>query len=70
MTHDDLMHIFKEQIDEGTTNLYFIVQDGETKTLLRQQLVEIDQLLIMLDTMVFVDYKERIPRFTTYRGLK
>jgi hypothetical protein len=49
MTKEDLDYIFKKQIDEGTTKLYFMLVDGERKVVERQSVEQIEDMLPMLD---------------------
>jgi hypothetical protein len=56
MNIDDLEYIFKKQIDEGTTKLYFMVVEGNHKEIMRQELSEMSELLPFLDNFMFNGY--------------
>lgn len=64
MILEDLEHIFKPQIDEGTTNLYFMLIDGDHKVILRQESNELVTLLPLLDSFQYSGTETRMPRFT------
>jgi hypothetical protein len=63
MTLEDLEYIFKPQIDEGTTKLYFMLIDGEHKVIQRQESNELVTLLSLLDNFQYAGTEDRIPRF-------
>lgn len=64
MILEDLEHIFKNQVNEGTTSLYFMLIDGEHKLIERHPANDIATLLPMLDSFQYNSTVERIPRFT------
>lgn len=63
MTLEDLEHIFKPQIDEGTTNLYYMLDDSGYIVIERHQSTELPALLPMLDAFQYAGSEGRIPRF-------
>ena len=63
MILEDLEHIFKPQIDEGTTNLYFMLIDGDHKVIERCSLSDIASLVPVLDNFQYAGTQGRIPRF-------
>lgn len=60
----DLEHIFKPQIDEGTTSLYFMLIDGDHKVILRQESNELVTLLSLLDNFQYSGTEAKMPRFS------
>jgi hypothetical protein len=64
MILEDLEHIFKNQINEGTTSLYYMLIDGDHKLIQRHPSDNIDALLPMLDSFQYSGTEERMPRFT------
>jgi hypothetical protein len=64
MILEDLEYIFKPQIDEGTTSLYFMLIDSDHKVILRQESNELVTLLPLLDNFQYAGTEDRIPRFT------
>jgi hypothetical protein len=63
MILEDLQHIFKPQVDEGTTSLYFMLIDGDHKVIERHPTNDIATLLPMLDSFQYSGTVERVPRF-------
>jgi len=63
MILEDLEYIFKPQIDEGTTKLYFMLIDGEYKYIERHPVNDLLTLLPMLDSFQYAGTVEHIPRF-------
>lgn len=63
MTLEDLEHIFKPQIDEGTTKLYFMLIDSDHKVIMRQESREIQTLLSLLDNFEYCGSQGGMPRF-------
>ena len=63
MTIDDLTHIFKNQIQEGTTKLYFMLIDGEHKLVTRHDADKMEDLLPCLDCYQYAGTIDRVPRF-------
>jgi len=63
MIIEDLEYIFKPQLDEGTTKLYFMLIDGEHKLIERHLANDVATLLPMLDSFQYAGTVERIPRF-------
>jgi hypothetical protein len=57
MIKKDLKYIFKPQLDEGTTKLYFILIDGLTAQIQRHPADDLDGLVPLLDNFRFVGYK-------------
>lgn len=71
MILEDLAHIFKPQFDEGTTELYYMVEDkfyteteSKTATVFRHSASDLESLLPFLDSLQYVGIKGRMPRFT------
>ena len=64
MIIEDLEHIFKPQIDEGTDKLYFMLIDGEHKMIERHPVLDMATLVPLLDTFQYTGTQDRIPRFT------
>ena len=64
MLKEDLRQIFKKQMDEGTTKLYFILIDGDYKVLERHPLNEMESLLPLLSAFQYVGFKDTVPRFS------
>jgi hypothetical protein len=63
MIKEDLEYIFKPQVDEGTTKLYFMLIDGEHKVIERHPTDNFLGLLPMLDSFQYHGTESRIPRF-------
>jgi hypothetical protein len=63
MILEDLEHIFKPQIDEGTDSLYFMLVVGDYKLIQRHPAVDMPSLLPMLDSFQYAGTQDRIPRF-------
>lgn len=64
MIIEDLEHIFKPQIDEGTDKLYFMLIDGEHKMIQRHPVLDMATLVPVLDAFQYTGTIEQIPRFT------
>jgi hypothetical protein len=64
MILEDLEHIFKNQVNEGTDSLYFMLIDGDHKLIQRHPADNIDTLLPMLDSFQYTGTVERLPRFS------
>jgi hypothetical protein len=64
MILEDLEHIFKNQVNEGTTSLYYMLIDGDHKLIQRHPADNIDALLPMLDSFQYSGTVERLPRFS------
>ena len=71
MTIEDLEHIFQNQIEEGTTKLYFMliddvdpVTDKQTMTITRHPADDLAGLLPMLDCFQYAGSGAGMPRFT------
>ena len=63
MKLEDLEYIFKPQIEEGTTKLYFMLIDGEHKVIERHEASDMASLVPMLDNFQYAGTEGRIPRF-------
>ena len=63
MILEDLEHIFKPQIDEGTTSLYYMLVVGEYKLIQRHPASDIASLVPVLDNFQYAGTVERMPRF-------
>jgi hypothetical protein len=63
MILEDLEYIFKPQLDEGTTKLYFMLIDAEHKVMERHDASDIESLVPMLDSFQYAGTEIRIPRF-------
>lgn len=65
MILEDLEYIFEPQVLEDTTDeLYFMVCDGDTNTILRHPKNEIDDLIPMLSSFEYIGTRGLIPRFS------
>jgi hypothetical protein len=64
MILEDLEHIFKNQVNEGTNSLYYMLIDGDHKLIQRHPADNIDALLPMLDSFQYSGTVERLPRFS------
>jgi hypothetical protein len=63
MILEDLEYIFKPQINEGTTSLYFMLIDGDHKLIQRHPASDIASLVPVLDNFQYAGTVERMPRF-------
>ena len=73
MILEDLQHIFKTQVEEGTVNLYYMLEDRSqatdgdpakrTVTVMRHPVDAIADLLPMLDSFQYNGTHSRMPRF-------
>ena len=63
MILEDLAYIFKPQIEEGTTKLYFMLIDGEHKVIERHDASDMASLVPMLDNFQYAGTEGRMPRF-------
>lgn len=63
MNIKDLEYIFKTQIEEGTTKLYFMLEDGDYKVVERHDVNDMESLLPMLDCFQFAGNDGIMPRF-------
>ena len=63
MKLEDLEYIFKPQIEEGTTDLYYMLIDGELNLIQRCSVNEMSSLLPMLENFVYDGNAARVPRF-------
>jgi hypothetical protein len=63
MILEDLEHIFKPQIEEGTTLLYFMLIDGEHRVMERHDVSDMASLVPMLDNFQYAGTEGGIPRF-------
>jgi hypothetical protein len=64
MTIDDLEHIFKPQLEEGTTKLYFMLSDGgDTPVVERCDAGDMDSLIHMLSHFQYAGTIGGMPRF-------
>jgi len=63
MILEDLEYIFKPQINEGTTSLYYMLVVGEYKSIQRHPSDDMSSLLPMLDSFQYAGTVERMPRF-------
>ena len=63
MILEDLEHIFKNQVNEGTDSLYFMLIDGDHKLIQRHPSNDMTSLLPMLDSFQYAGTQDRIPRF-------
>ena len=63
MILEDLEYIFKPQVVEGTTSLYFMLIDGDHKSIQRHSSDDMASLLPMLDSFQYGGTVERMPRF-------
>jgi hypothetical protein len=63
MILEDLEYIFKPQVDEGTTKLYFMLIDGDYKVIERHEADDIESLVPMLDSFQYAGIEAGMPRF-------
>jgi hypothetical protein len=64
MTIEDLEHIFQNQIEEGTTKLYFMLVDqGKMPIIKRHPSDDLVGLLPMLDCFHYAGSGAGMPRF-------
>lgn len=63
MILEDLEYIFKNQIDEGTTSLYYMLVVGEYKLIQRHPSDDMTALLPMLDSFQYGGTINKMPRF-------
>jgi len=63
MQLEDLEYIFKKQINEGTTSLYFMLVDGDSKLITRHDADKMEDLLPCLDCYQYAG-DDVMPRFT------
>lgn len=63
MILEDLQHIFRWQIREGTDLLYFMLVDGGTKIIERHPVEDMATLLPMLSSFQYAGTQARVPRF-------
>ena len=63
MILEDLEHIFKPQVNEGTTSLYYMLVVGEYKLIQRHPASDMASLVPMLDNFQYAGTQDRIPRF-------
>ena len=64
MILEDLQHIFKPQVDEGTDKLYFMLVDGEHRVIERHDASDMVSLVPMLGHFQYAGTEGRVPRFT------
>jgi len=65
MTIEDLEHVFQNQIEEGTTKLYFMLKDGNAMPIIdRHPSDDLAGLLPMLDSFHYAGSGAGMPRFT------
>ena len=59
----DLDHIFKEQIsNNNAAKLYFMLEDGDYKSVQRYDVSNIEELLPMLDSFYYAGSDNNMPR--------
>ena len=64
MTLEDLEHIFQNQIEEGTTKLYFMLVDGDRLPIVeRHPSTDLEGLLPMLACFEYSGAPAGMPRF-------
>ena len=63
MNIEDLRYIFSPQIAEGTTKLYFMLEDAGHKVIERRDINDIESLLPMLDCFQYDGNDGVMPRF-------
>lgn len=64
MDIEDINHIFKPQLTEGTTMLYFMLEENSISTIQRHCIFDMESLVEMLDCFTYNGSLARIPRFT------
>jgi hypothetical protein len=63
MILEDLEYIFKPQVNEGTTSLYYMLIDGDHKLIQRHPASDMASLVPVLDNFQYAGTQDRIPRF-------
>jgi len=63
MIKEDLEYIFKNQIAAGETKLYFMLVDGEHKTVGRHPVETMEELIPMLGCFEYQGNANLMPRF-------
>ena len=63
MILEDLEYIFKPQVVEGTTSLYYMLVVGEYKLIQRHPSSDMASLVPVLDNFQYAGTVERMPRF-------
>ena len=63
MNLQDLEYIFKPQIEEGTTKLYFMLEDNRYKVIERHDAKDMSSLLPMLECFRYSGTEACMPRF-------
>jgi hypothetical protein len=63
MTLEDLQYIFKDQIEEGTEKLYFMLVENNLQLINRHPADDLAGLLPMLDNFQYASTEGRCPRF-------
>lgn len=63
MILEDLEYIFKTQVNEGTTSLYYMLIDGDHKLIQRHPASDMASLVPVLDNFQYAGTQDRIPRF-------
>lgn len=63
MQLEDLQHIFKPQIDEGTDKLYFMLIEDNLQLINRHPANDLTGLLPLLDNFEYRFTDARTPRF-------
>ena len=63
MILEDLEYIFKEQLDDGTDNLYYMLIDGERKLIRRHTADKLEELLPLLSAFEYAGTDMIMPRF-------
>ena len=64
MILEDLEYIFGPQVDEGTTNLYYMLIDGEHGVIERHDATALVTLVCLLDNFQYAGTRAGMPRFT------
>jgi hypothetical protein len=64
MILEDLEYIFKPQIEEGTTKLYFMLIDDNHKVIERHPVDDLAGLVPTLDNFQYAGTEAGMPRFT------
>ena len=64
MILEDLQHIFKPQVEEGTDKLYFMLIEDNLQLIHRHPASDMSSLVPMLDNFQYAGTEGRMPRFT------
>lgn len=64
MLLEDLEYIFEPQLKEGTSKLYFMLEDNNYKVIERHPANDIKSLIPMLSNFSYSGMNSQMPKFT------